>query len=254
MAIVLTVLTIVAALRGTWSPCGRSVLSTVTPVAERARGSSFPVTAVAFVAGATVGGAMLGGATAALAGLVDVAGPAAAPRHVAVLALVAVCVAADARIGGLRLPDHPRQVDARWVTRYRPWVYGWGFGVQIGTGVATYVMTNAMYALIAAGALLAGPAGALVLCTLFGLTRGATVLLGAWATTPRRLQALHAGLERTDGTSLVAAMAIQLLVVAVCAAQLPWSAATWVLEAVACALAAACVVRVRAMRPAAALP
>ena len=56
------------------------------------------------------------------------------------------------------------------------------------------------------------------------------------------------------GTSLVAAMAIQLLVVAVCAAQLPWSAATWVLEAVACALAAACVVRVRAMRPAAALP
>jgi hypothetical protein len=37
---------VVAALRGTWSPCGLSMLSSLNPVSERSRGHRFWGTAV----------------------------------------------------------------------------------------------------------------------------------------------------------------------------------------------------------------
>jgi len=61
------VLAVAAAVRSTWSPCGLSMLSTVTPVAERARGHRYWVTACWFLAGAVLGGATLGLVAAALA-------------------------------------------------------------------------------------------------------------------------------------------------------------------------------------------
>ena len=50
-----------AAVRSTWSPCGRSMLSTITPIGERARGHHFGVTASWFVLGGVLGGLGLGG-------------------------------------------------------------------------------------------------------------------------------------------------------------------------------------------------
>ena len=54
----------------------------------------------------------------------------------------AITVAAHARIGGFRLPVHYRQVNERWLDQFRPWVYGAGFGWQIGAGLATYIKTS----------------------------------------------------------------------------------------------------------------
>ena len=51
---------VAAAIRSTWSPCGLSMLSTLTPLAERSRGHRYAVTATWFVLGATLGGATLG--------------------------------------------------------------------------------------------------------------------------------------------------------------------------------------------------
>ena len=61
------VIALAAALRSTWSPCGLSMLSTITPMAERARGHRCAVTAGWFVVGAVLGGATLGLGAAALA-------------------------------------------------------------------------------------------------------------------------------------------------------------------------------------------
>ena len=58
---------VAAAVRSTWSPCGLSMLSTITPFGERAKGHSYRATAGWFVVGATVGGATLGTVMAALA-------------------------------------------------------------------------------------------------------------------------------------------------------------------------------------------
>ena len=56
-----------------------------------------------------------------------------------------------------------RQVNEDWLTNYRPWVYGGGFGWQIGAGVTTYVMTAAVPLMIMLGALDAKPWAALAI-------------------------------------------------------------------------------------------
>ena len=72
-----------------------------------------------------------------------------------------VAAAADTGIAGFRLPVHHRQVNERWLDGLRPWVYGAGFGWQIGTGVVTYIKTAAVYLLIVLAALTAlAPPGA----------------------------------------------------------------------------------------------
>jgi hypothetical protein len=61
------VVTVAAAIRSTWSPCGLSMLASITPLSERGRGHRYRATAAWFVLGAILGGATLGGAGAALA-------------------------------------------------------------------------------------------------------------------------------------------------------------------------------------------
>ena len=180
-----------AAVRSTWSPCGLSMLSTITPVSERAKGHSYRSTVAWFVVGATAGGATLGAVMALLA--VAVQALSASPEALAVAALGATLVAAvsDAGVTGVRLPIHRRQVNERWLDHYRPWVYGAGFGWQIGSGVATYITTAAVYLMIVLGALTGAPVVALLLGTLFGLLRGLAVLLTRRQTSPTRLLAFH---------------------------------------------------------------
>ena len=55
IAVAATLVAVSAAARSTWSPCGLSMLSTVTPISERAKGNSYRSTAMWFVVGATVG-------------------------------------------------------------------------------------------------------------------------------------------------------------------------------------------------------
>jgi len=82
-------------------------------------------------------------------------------------------------------------VNERWLDRYRSWVYGAGFGWQIGVGVATYIKTAGVYALIVLAALTGSPLAALLLCTSFGLVRGLAVLLTARVDSPEALVAFH---------------------------------------------------------------
>ena len=169
-----------AAVRSTWSPCGLSMLSTITPFGERSRGHRYATTAAWYVAGAAVGGATLGALAAGLAAAVAATGVSATSAWLAgTVALAAAATAAvDAGVFGDVIPIWRRQVDDQWLVRYRSWVYGIGFGWQIGVGVATYIMTAAVF--------LRGGAGRherqtrwtpLALCVLFGLARGLAVLL-----------------------------------------------------------------------------
>ena len=188
---VVSVVVLAAAGRSTWSPCGLSMLSTITPFGERAKGNSYRATVGWFITGAIVGGATLGGAmaaTAVAARALDLSG-----NVTGLLALGATLVvaASDSGIGGFRLPFHRRQVNERWLDRYRPWVYGAGFGWQIGTGLSTYITTAAVYLMIALAALTADPVLALALGTAFGFLRGLAVLLTRDLTDPAKLRSFH---------------------------------------------------------------
>lgn len=187
-----------AAVLSTWSPCGRSMLSTLTPVGARSRGASYRATVAWFVTGAVGGGLCLGAAMAALAALVHATAP--GPRVAGAVAAGAAALAAvlDVVLGPARIPGHHRQVNERWLDRYRPWVYGAGFGWQIGAGLATYVTTVLLYLLVALAALSASPVAALALGAGFGLVRGLAVLVGRHITGPDALLAFHRRFDRLE--------------------------------------------------------
>ena len=191
IAVLAAVTALAAAARSTWSPCGLSMLSTITPLAEASRGRRFRSTATWFVVGALVGGATLGAGAAlaaALIGALDLSGTVLLGLAAAAAALAVAC---DARLGGLRTPGHIRQVNEDWLERYRSWVYGAGFGWQIGVGLATYIMTAAVYLTVVLAGLTGSPLVALGIGCLFGLARGLAILLGARITTPTALVAFH---------------------------------------------------------------
>ena len=209
-----------AAARSTWSPCGQSMLSQINPIAEAGRNQRYRRTSCWFIAGAVLGGCTLGGVSAALAAIVDGAGIA----HGTALAVAAVAAlaaaAVDARVLGFGPPFIRRQVNETWLSRYRPWVYGGGFGWQIGVGVTTYVMTAAVALTIVFATLSANPWVAFAISAAFGLARGLTVLLSAPLRTQSDLYAFHRRFAASGEFVRQAVIAVQ-LAVAVCAA---WAA------------------------------
>ena len=140
-ALVLIAVAVVAAVRGVWSPCGLSMLSSITPMTEAGRGNRFAVTAGWFVAGGVLGGVTLG--VLAAAGAWGVAAlDLTLGTRAAIGATLAVGTAAiDLGLTGIGLPIFKRQVNDAWLRTYRSWVYGAGFGWQNGFGLATYIMT-----------------------------------------------------------------------------------------------------------------
>ena len=224
LLIVLTsVVTVAATIRSTWSPCGLSMLSTITPIADRGRNHRYYSTAAWFVLGAVLGEATLGLGTALLAlgaGALDLSATEALGLSAM---LAAVSIACDLKLGGFRLSSHTRQVNEAWLDQFRSWVYGSGFGWQIGVGLATYVTTSAVYLMIAMAALTSSPVVAFAVATGFGLVRGLAVFVGRHVTTPERLMALHRRLDELLPTAQRAVVLVQAAVLAV-AAGAAWGA------------------------------
>ena len=191
LIVLAAVVAVAAAVRSTWSPCGLSMLSTITPLAERGRGRRFASTAAWFVVGAVIGGLTLGAGAAVLAWAVHATGLS-VTAAVAIGGVAALITAAsDLRTFGVALPNHPRQVNERWLDQYRSWIYGVGFGWQIGVGLSTYIMTAAVYLVIVLSGLTASPFTALAIGGLFGLVRGLAILLASGITSPGRLRSFH---------------------------------------------------------------
>ncbi len=230
------VVALAAALRSTWSPCGLSMLSSINPVGERARGHRFAPTATAFVIGAAIGGATLGAAMAVPAALVSLVGPGPGVT-VGIAAVAAVATAAvDLGLAGIRIPVIRRQVDEQWLDRYRSWVYGAGFGWQIGVGFSTYMMTAAVALVAVLGALAGRPWLALLIGAAFGLLRGLTVLLGVAVHEPADLRRIHRALERWRNPVRLAVVGVQLAAAAALASVLWWPAGLLATGAVALAV------------------
>jgi hypothetical protein len=217
------VVALAAAVRSTWSPCGQSMLSQLTPVGEASRGNRYRTTATWFVLGALVGGASLGVVTAALAIVVSALGASSAALLGTAAVLAALAAAVDAGVFGFAPPFFKRQVNEYWLGRYRAWVYGSGFGWQIGAGVTTYIMTAAVLLTVALAALTTGPIAALVIAVVFGCARGLAVLLTARLRTTTEIYALHRRFDALGEPVRRAVIGVQ-LAVAVVAAGAAWGA------------------------------
>ncbi len=170
------------------------MLASITPLGERGRHSTWSITVSAFVIGAVVAGALAGAAAGALGSLL-LGGGVSIHGRLAVLAVAAlVAFGLDAR--SLTAPGPGRQVDERWLERFRGWVYGLGYGAQLGLGVTTVVSSAATYLALIAAMLVAEPGRGAVVMGCFGLVRGISLLAGAGVRSPEQLIALHARLDR----------------------------------------------------------
>ena len=193
------------------------MLSTLTPMAERGRGRPFFPTALAFVLGSIAGGVAFGASAAVLGVSLSFFSPSDATRWgISALALVAGGFV-DAQLIGPRLPFHRRQVNDAWLSRYRWWVYGGGFGLQVGVGVATYIMTAGVFVTLALAAFNGSPLGAVAIGTWFGVVRGLAIFAGARVHQPADLHRLHRWFEHQRNAARLLTMALQLLFGAVCA-------------------------------------
>jgi hypothetical protein len=172
------------------------MLSVITPLQEQGRGNRFRATALWFLLGATVGGGMLGALMAMLAAAWGRLGAGVEVALVITTFAALVAVISDGKLFGFQLPGHDRQVNERWLDQYRSWVYGGGFGWQIGVGLATYIMTGGLYLLIVVGALGTSTSGALILGTVFGLVRGLAVFAARDITSLEALNELHRRFEQ----------------------------------------------------------
>jgi hypothetical protein len=115
------------------------------------------------------------------------------PRLALLAAALLVAVALDL----LRaVPGPRRQVDERWLDEFRGWVYGLGFGSQLGVAVTTVVSSAATYVALLAAFLTGSAWGGAVVLGCFGLVRGMTPLAAARVRRPDQLMALHARLDR----------------------------------------------------------
>jgi hypothetical protein len=170
------------------------MLASITPLGERGRRSNWWVTVSAFLIGASAAGAAAGAAVGATGGAVLPAGLGAHGRLAVLAGALAAAIVVDAL--ARPIPGPRRQVDERWLDQYRGWVYGAGYGSQLGLGVTTIVSSAATYvALLAALETASAPAGAIVLGC-FGAVRGLTPLVAAGVRSQRRLVEFHRVLAR----------------------------------------------------------
>jgi hypothetical protein len=194
-----------AGVTGAWSPCGLSMVETLAPGGFARTRAESALAGCTFTLGALAGGAITFGGLA-LAGALLGAGGATALGAAAVVAIAAAV--AEAR--GLRIaPQIRRQVPEAW-RRERPVALATaGYGVLLGLGFTTFVLTFAVWALAGASIALGDPALGLGIGLAFGLGRALPVI----ALAPRAHAAtavmcerpgILAGLRRLDAVALVA--------------------------------------------------
>ena len=185
------------------------MLASITPLGERGRNATWAITVTAFIVGATLASAALGALLGGLGTLVVPSGFGTQPRLLALAVAVALAILLDAIPRAV--PGPHRQVNERWLDEYRGWVYGLGYGAQLGVGITTVVSSAGTYVAMAAALLAERPVA--------GAIRGLTLLAGAGVRTPGQLLAMHSALTqwqrraRWGGVAVLAAMlAVALLV------------------------------------------
>jgi len=161
------------------------MLASIHPLGERARDRRWSVTVVAYLLASTAAAAVLGGV---LGGVGDLLPLDPGSTAFSLVALAAMALAFDLRVGGLRLPTVHRQVDKDWLGRYRGWVVGAGFGAQLGLGVVTIVSTAAVYLTLALALLTGSATAGVAVGATFGIVRSMVILVVARVQRPDQLR------------------------------------------------------------------
>jgi hypothetical protein len=201
---------------GTFSPCGLSVIETIGPTGHTGGRRTLVAACATFLPGAIAGGLLTLGSLAALGELVHGAGGKAAYLVAAGIALVAALL--EAR-GTRIVPQIRRQLPEHW-RRVMPMPLAAAlYGVLLGIGFTTFVLSFGVWALAGVSLALGDPYVGLLIGGAFGLGRALPVLaLAPAAGRPAGIRAtelicedpgVYLGLRRGDAAVLlIAALAL----------------------------------------------
>ncbi|HET6448796.1 MAG TPA: hypothetical protein VFG31_06760 [Conexibacter sp.] len=214
-AAILLLTAFVAGVTGAWSPCGFSVVETIGSRRPRIGVRATAVSCATFALGALAGGAITFGGLAALGSLLAGGGTATLVAAVTLAGLTALGELLGVRV----FPQIRRQVPEPW-RRTLPLPLATGlYGLLLGFGFTTYVLTLAVWALAGIAFASGSPEAGLLVGLGFGAGRALPVVLMAprYATLGQRLElamAQRPGLLRrlrlADG-ALLAALGIAFL-------------------------------------------
>jgi hypothetical protein len=180
---VLIVAAAAAGVTGAWSPCGFSMVETLAPQGYAGRMRVTAAACVTFATGALAGGAITFGGLALLGQALGASAPVAA-------AAIALAAAIGEARGARIVPQVRRQVPESWRRRMPVPLAAGLYGVLLGLGFTTFILTFAVWALAGVSVALGDPALGLAI----GLAFGAGRLLPVVALAPAGGGALHAAM------------------------------------------------------------
>ena len=178
------------------------MLSSIHPFGERSRNNTFRRTAAAHVIGSTLGGMVLGSIFGSvgwlIVQLVDVSSQ---MRNVVIAVAALAALLIEATSHERLLPTRSRQVNENWIQNYRGWVYGGGFGAELGFGISTIITTPLIYLLVISMLLVGSIGAGVTLGAVFGFMRGSTVLAARHIDSPEALRKFHQRLDEQRSRS-----------------------------------------------------
>lgn len=188
-----TVLVLAAAaagVTGAWSPCGFSMVETLAPAGHAGRLRTTFAACATFAVGALAGGAVTFGGLSLIGQALGAGGSVA----LAVAAAVALAAAAGEARGARILPQVRRQVPESWRRRLPVPLAAGLYGVLLGLGFTTFILTFAVWALAGVCVAVGDPALGLAVGLAFGAGRLLPVVALAPTAGTARGAALHAAM------------------------------------------------------------
>jgi MFS family permease len=175
VSISLAAAALLAGFAGTWSPCGFSMIETIGPAGHRGGAATTIAACATFTLGALAGGVATFGALAVIG---DVAHSSGEIAYI-IAAAIAIC-AAVAEVRGVRiLPQVRRQLPEHW-RRLMPMPLAAGlYGVLLGLGFTTFVLSFGVFALAGIVFAVGQPAVGFAVGLAFGIGRAVPIALTA---------------------------------------------------------------------------
>jgi hypothetical protein len=203
---------------GTFSPCGLSAIETIGPTGHTGGRRITVAASAAFIPGAIAGGALTFGLLALVGELLG-AGSRASYLAAAALALLAAVLEAQ---GTRIVPQIRRQLPEQWRRLMPMPIAAALYGVLLGIGFTTFVLSFGVWALAGISLALGDPELGLLLGAGFGLGRALPIVaLAPLAGRPAGIRAtelmcerpgVYLGLRRGDAAALAAAALALVLV------------------------------------------
>lgn len=158
---------------GTWSPCGLSMIETIGPIGHTGGARTTLAACATFAPFALLGGAITFGLLALVGDGLGAGGTAA---YIAAAAVAVVAAVAEAR-GVPIVPQVRRQLPVGWRTRMPMPVAAAGYGVLLGLGFTTFILSYGVWALMGIALAVGDPLAGLIIGAAFGAGRAIPIVV-----------------------------------------------------------------------------